>query len=275
MTTYAISPALWQGEAGSNGAERSPAGAYELKCPVGLEVAEALLDAAQLALTWDPHCGADSSCNSQGGGYGISSLYLDTADLSVFCRQPGYARKKFRIRRYGDAGEVFLEKKVKRRGVVRKQRTVVPLAELGRLDSRSDGGDGPATWFRERLIRRQLCPTVQIRYQRHALIGESSGGPIRLTVDRSLHWRIASDYLSWVGMGSWDGGNPSAASGELFEGMAIVEFKFCNELPPVFRQLMEQFRLTPQACSKYRRAVESSCLPTARKVGQGLLVFEE
>ena len=40
-------------------------------------------------------------------------MYCDTQALDVFHRTPGYRRRKYRVRRYDEAWDVHLERKVR------------------------------------------------------------------------------------------------------------------------------------------------------------------
>ena len=46
-----------------------------------------------------------------GDGYTTTSLYFETPGFDVYHRRGSYGRSKFRIRRYGEADIVFLERK--------------------------------------------------------------------------------------------------------------------------------------------------------------------
>ena len=70
-------------------------------------------------------------------------------------------------------------------------------------------------------------------------------GPIRLTIDRGLgccllnqsHFPCKSDYQS------------------IFEGECVVELKYREALPTVFREFIEKFKLMSQPVSKFRNAI--------------------
>ncbi|OWK47420.1 hypothetical protein FRUB_01119 [Fimbriiglobus ruber] len=57
---------------------------------------------------------------ARGNAYQTTSVYTDTPQFDVFARAEGYARDKFRARRYGIAGPVFIERKIKKGEKVRK-----------------------------------------------------------------------------------------------------------------------------------------------------------
>jgi hypothetical protein len=188
----------------------------------------------------DPHA---APCS--GGAYRVTSLYLDTAGLAVYHRRGSYGRAKYRVRRYDDATSVFLERKCKVEGRVRKRRTLVGAEELAYLAGDPPPADWPARWFSRRVGARGLVPTCLVSYGRVAHVGDGPRGPIRLTVDRDFLGRPASRF-----------GLPSVADGEaLFAGQAVVELKFRGAMPAPFKALVREHGLIPAAASKYRSAL--------------------
>src|SRR5947208_6777877 len=87
-----LSPAL------TNGAGQ----AFELKFLLPADRAAAVEEWARRWLTPDPH--------GQAGTYRVLSLYCDTPGLDVYHRAPGYRRRKYRLRRYGLAEVIHLER---------------------------------------------------------------------------------------------------------------------------------------------------------------------
>src|SRR5439155_22125195 len=106
-------------------ASDSDGAAYELKFLLDETRAQDVEAWAELRLALDPH-----SDPALGGASRTTSLYFDTPELDVYHRAPSYRRRKFRVRRYGSAPEVFLERKSKWGDRVAKPRTAVPAAEL-------------------------------------------------------------------------------------------------------------------------------------------------
>src|SRR5438552_3351346 len=88
--------------------------AFELKFQLTPAEAHAVKAWARQHLTPDPH--------GQDGTYRITSVYCDTPRIDVFHRTPGFRRSKFRVRRYDAAERVFLERKSKKKGRVKKRR---------------------------------------------------------------------------------------------------------------------------------------------------------
>ena len=84
---------------------------------------------------------------SLGDAYRISSLYLDTPALDVFCHRGSAARSKFRLRRYGDESAVYLERKRKKRDCVEKRRVPVLEAEMDSFKIQTHRRIGPVAGF--------------------------------------------------------------------------------------------------------------------------------
>ncbi len=216
--------------------------AYEVKFVVPASVAETVLTWARIYLVPDPH--ADGST---GDGYRVNSLYFDTARLDVYQRNGSYGKSKYRVRRYGQESWVFLERKLKSRGLVSKRRTRVPDQEICRLDGFVPEADWVGYWFGRRLQARQLQPICQITYERTARVGMTAVGPVRLTVDRDVR-AFRTGHYGVVESGSW---------APLLPGRCILELKFRLGMPSVFQSLLEQLSLTPQPVSKYRLSIQA------------------
>ena len=210
--------------------------ANELKFALNPETAAAVREWARTELIPDPHA-ADGE-----DGYRTTSLYFDTEDLDVFYRRKSNGRAKFRIRRYNNASVLFVERKLKRAGLVAKRRTEVSLDEIPRvLDA---DADWPGRWFARRLSHRQLRPVCQIEYRRTARLGMSSNGPLRLTIDRD----IVATPISSVAFTSQSGI-------EVLSGREVLELKYRVHVPSLFKRLIAEFNLEPRAISKYRMGV--------------------
>jgi len=218
--------------------------ASEVKFLVSPQLGEQVRQWARAHLQPDPYAGGET-----GDRYRISSLYFDTPEFDVFHRRGSFGRSKYRIRRYGDGEVVFLERKLKTRGLLTKRRSVIRLEELSRLsgEGRSDWLGG---WFQRRLVARNLGPVCQISYQRTARVAVTSFGPVRLTLDDSLTTSAANKIAF------------AATSGEsILADRIILELKFRVAMPVMFKNLVEEFALTPEPFSKYRYA--AACLGLA------------
>src|SRR5262245_25997000 len=66
--------------------------------------------------------------------YSTSSLYFETPQFDVFHRRGSFGRSKYRIRRYGLADAMFLERKFRTDRLLAKRRTAVPLTDFRCLE---------------------------------------------------------------------------------------------------------------------------------------------
>jgi hypothetical protein len=237
-----LSPSLRRREVG--------VAAYEVKFLVSEDVAAVIERQAAAGLSLDPH--ADPAL---GNAYRTTTLYCDTPLFDVFHRTGPGKNRKYRIRRYGSAPHVFLERKTKRGNEVSKRRVGIPLDDLGTLDVAGLDSNWPGDWFRRRLSRFTMRPICRVSYDRTAYLGGTAEGPLRLTFDRRLRGQVA------------DGWNlsPVEENGDLLNGSVIVEFKFQGSLPVVGKRLVEDLMLVPGPASKYRRFLNTTALHTLRE----------
>jgi hypothetical protein len=173
--------------------------------------------------------------------YATSSLYFETRAFDVFHRRGSFGKSKYRIRRYGDSPDMFLERKFRTERVLIKRRTVVPVAEFERLEGRVADPAWDGYWFHRRIAARGLRPLVQLSYVRTARLGMSGTGTVRMTIDLDLRVLPLPDRAFLPGTGL-----------PLLEGQNIVELKYSVALPAMFKELVEQFALRVQPVSKYR-----------------------
>jgi hypothetical protein len=229
------------------------AAAYELKFLVTETVATAAEEWAREHLELDPHALEDL-----GSSYRIQSIYLDTAELDVFHRTPGFRRRKYRLRRYGDENWVYLERKTKTGQRVRKRRQRIELADLPCLKSPEPNPDWVGNWFQRRVQRRRLQPRCLLDYRRTAFVGVNPEGPLRLTLDRHIRSAVTNGH-------DFQRTSPLLP---IASGQVVLELKFCIAMPALFKGLVEDLQLTPKGASKYRQAVEAWGLArSAREVG--------
>ena len=176
-----------------------------------------------------------------GDDYTTTSLYFETPQFDVYHRRGSYGRSKFRIRRYGTAEIVFLERKFRTHRLLAKRRTTVPLPEMDHLAAPEPRAGWPGFWFHRRVLLRRLEPLIQMSYDRTARVGMANAGPMRMTIDSNLRVLPMPDRAFIPGVGF-----------PLIEGHCIVELKYRVELPALFKELVETFRLAPSPVSKYR-----------------------
>lgn len=217
-------------------------GAFELKFLVEPSRAAAIREWARRNLDPDPYANPELV-----DGYGISSVYLDTPQLDIYHRNHLFKLRKYRLRRYGCEPILWLEQKKKRSGRVLKRRFSVddsrPVEHLLAHTDQNWEGD----WFRRRVSDLRLSPVTAVTYYRTARVGSSAAGPIRLTVDANI--RIAT-------ADGWQVHSCISDAAQVLPDRQIVELKFREFLPTVFRQLIQEFELLPTTFSKYRESVE-------------------
>ena len=209
--------------------------ASEIKFLVEPAMAADIRSWARANLIPDPH-----GSGPFGDEYDTASIYFDTRDFDVLQRNGSYGRAKYRIRRYSQGDVTFLERKLRRPRIVAKRRTQTTVADLDRLDDGSSA-DWAGTWFLRRLEARNLKPACQISYHRMARGVLDDGGPARLTLDESIRAHAVSGIRF-----SNDAGTAIA------ETRLVLELKYRDALPAVFKRLVAEFRLETQPASKYR-----------------------
>jgi VTC domain len=210
--------------------------AAEIKFLIDPRLAPRIREWARAHMQPDPH-----GTGPFGDEYQTTSLYFDTERYDVLYRRASFGRAKYRVRRYGNADRVFLERKLRKPGVLIKRRTAAPLAFLERLKDFDGRIDWPGGWFHQRLVLRRLGPVCQVSYQRTARTVPVGDGVARLTLDS--HLRVAAVSEAEF---------TSEPAVPFLERRLILELKYRHHLPALFRQLVEEFALAPEAASKYR-----------------------
>jgi hypothetical protein len=214
----------------------------EMKFLISPSCADAIRQWSRKHMSPDPYAGGLA-----GDEYRVTSLYLETEDFAVYERRGSFARSKYRVRRYGESEAIFLERKLKTRNRVGKIRSIVDLTEVNWLGQAETPKRWAGHWFHQREQVRGLRPVCQISYNRTARLALTDSGPIRLTVDQDLRAVPVRGFAF----------TDTSAGVALMPDQHILELKYKTELPGVFKALMQQFDLRPQASSKYRMAVEA------------------
>jgi hypothetical protein len=210
--------------------------ARELKFFVDGGVGSQIAEWARLRLPADRHANGPS-----GDQYQVTSVYFDTEHLDVFHGRGSYGRSKYRVRRYGDADVVFLERKLRKPQLLHKRRSTTPLDDVECLHQADSRADWSGRWFHRRLLVRGLAPACQLTYVRTARELQTVDGVVRLTLDNEIRVRPISSV-------AFD----EAPAMRVLEQKTVVEMKFRREVPAIFKELIETFALTPAAGSKYR-----------------------
>ncbi len=202
-----------------------PKGARELKFLVDEATAKALESRLADSMISDPH--------SMDEGYAVRSLYFDTPTMDVYHRRGAHAIHKLRIRQYGSLQSLFLERKSKRAGRVLKQRMEIPGNQIVPTLAGSE-------WFAEEIRKHSLAAVCLVGYDRKAWFAGDSD--MRVTIDQNLRGRIATTVDLDLG----------EAPLPVHSGKCVVEFKFLDHLPSLFKLWMSDFCLQPGGNSKYR-----------------------
>lgn len=224
--------------------------AYELKFLVDEAQAQEVEAWARGHLVLDPHGNP-----ALGGAYRTTSLYCDTPERDVYHRTRSYKRRKFRVRRYGECPEIFLERKSKWGDRVAKRRLIISEEELPLLAHPMSLVEWPGHWFHRHLMSRRLGPACRIAYQRTAYVGTCPESPLRLTLDRRIRGALTDEWS----VAPFEGGLP------LLTGQVILELKFRMALPTPFKELVAAQRLNPSSVSKYRRCLQAWGVPAQQR----------
>ncbi|MFO1003675.1 MAG: polyphosphate polymerase domain-containing protein [Planctomycetaceae bacterium] len=251
-----LSPSLLPGRTASNVA------AYELKCVISEDTAGRLGQLFSGALLPDPYAMA-----GENGYYSITTLSTDTPEWNCFYRVSGFAKRKYRIRRYGAESIVYLERKTRRGSRVCKQRNAVHLNDLNRLDlflpsrlrddsthcevcseESSGGGGWNGHQFHSEVSARRLSPVCLMTYHRQAWFGHSENGTIRWTLDR---------HLRGCKKDNWSLDTNAELQPVIGEGQVICEFKFRGSMPQIFKAAVAELHLEPGGFSKFRHCVSA------------------
>jgi hypothetical protein len=216
--------------------------AYEVKFELDELTAARVEQSFSSWMSLDPH--ADALLDHS---YRITSLYSDTPAFDVFHRVGPGRRSKFRVRRYGESQQVFLECKSKHDECVTKRRVAIAESELEWLTDERAPLDWNGSWYRSGLVSRLLRPVCQVSYLRRAYFGVTPEGRLRLTFDREVR---GCPTQVW----SFDQRSEELRLGK---GTVICEFKFRGAMPAPFKAAIEQFQMIPRGFSKYRTLVEA------------------
>lgn len=219
------------------GADAGLGTAFEMKYEIPMDQVPFIKAWAAKHLRPDPH--------GNEGSYSTSSIYLDTPGWDIFHKMAGFRGSKLRVRRYGDAPFVFLERKTKRGDRVRKRRSKIAPHDLAHLDAAEPPAGWDAEWFHRCMTRRNFEPKCRVGYRRTAWFGTAEGMPVRMTLDHDI---------VGVPVSRWDV-SPLTGGQPLLPGGALVELKFHLKIPDLFSQLLPSLPMKTARVSKYRRCV--------------------
>ena len=200
------------------------------------------------------HLAPDKHANSLSGeGYTVNSLYFDDEQLGTYHALGPEKPPKYRVRRYGDSDTLFLERKSKPEGKVRKHRTLIPTTELGYLTHEALSTEWEGHWFYHHLHHWHLRPICFVSYQRIARVGSIEGQFVRFTLDRELFCSPAEAV---------EIPRPLNGKGRKIDAI-IAEVKFEHTLPLPFAKVIMELGLEPVLISKYQKGVETCGLAPA------------
>lgn len=203
----------------------------------------------------------DRYCKLQPDGqYPISSLYLDSEQLTL-CRETIAGKKnrfKLRVRGYSDEPDSSRFFEIKRRinNVILKSRARVTDAEVATLIAgerprhQGDNKDERALKQFQLYIRSlNAKPMVNVRYMRQAFEGDSDNR-VRVTFDRQLYYKIT--HLSKVELNGtgWQ---------KIPMNFVILEIKFTANYPAWLSRMIKTFNFKQTAMSKYVASIKQSC----------------
>lgn len=228
--------------------------AYEWKFVVDEPTALRIEELLRESLTIDPH--AD---DRRGGAYLVTTVYFDTPQWEVLRGIGRHKLQKFRLRRYGEAADFFVERKAKRGKQVRKRRDAWQAGDVEAClpAPRADGANG--NWFARQLVRQGLRPICRVQYSRRAYFGAAAEGRVRLTFDRQLRGAPV------------DGWNLSTTRDDvpILVDRVICEFKFAGTMPTLFKRVIQELQLEATGFSKYRHGMRAfglgPALPTTTR----------
>lgn len=219
-----------------------------MKYRIAPELASAIQSWLPRHMEPDPY-GADGSAV-----YDVHSLYLDSADWSIYrdTRAGAYARFKLRARCYtfDPADPMFLEVKSRQGEAMWKTRARVSRATAADIFA----GRAPEEWagspgldaFLDQVDRRRAYPRAWVTYRRSAWLSKD-GGNVRVTFDDRIRCAPPTADLSepsrWWPL-------PEV------EGLVVLELKYSGSYPSWTADLIRKYGLERRSMSKYRHAVD-------------------
>ncbi|TFH16503.1 MAG: polyphosphate polymerase domain-containing protein [Lentisphaerales bacterium] len=217
-----------------------------------------------------PYCQPDPNCTGAPPEYVITTMQLDTHDLSLHHAKDreSWNRFKLRVRTYGtdNSSPIFAEIKRKLQGMVVKSRARVPrdkwCADLV-LDPKRKvdipfRSDKEAVAFLEFLrLTREIgaVPTVLIRYIRESYISVVDEYA-RVTFDRNLLYQPTNSWEFWGSDKAWKPIDTSLFQNKLqsFSGH-VMELKSLPNVPRWMIEMIRELDLVRTGHCKYSNAL--------------------
>ncbi|MFI2841210.1 VTC domain-containing protein [Mycolicibacterium neoaurum] len=236
---------------------------YEIKYLLDEMHIPALREALSARMSTDPF--------SPRGGYPVTSLYYDTADLRFYWEKiEGLRfRRKLRMRLYGNPAEctdetpVQVEIKQRVNRVTQKRRVSLPYGTALRwLDGRQEIDCEPhqRAFVHEvtALIGNlDLRPVVTTGYLREAFVGRDADLGLRVTIDHKVHGRDRDFHFA------------SGAENRFIipPKLAIVEIKANERVPYWVTDLAARSEMSVVRVSKYCQSVQAFDLAPRSTIG--------
>jgi hypothetical protein len=188
--------------------------------------------------------------------YPVHSLYLDSADMSIYQRtiNGDKNRYKLRVRYYDDrpSAPVFFEIKRRMNNIILKQRCGVKregldwvlaghLPDASQLISKDPRQVFAIQNFINLMMQDHARPKAHIFYMREAWISRHDNS-VRVTMDRNV--LCEQDFTSGLQVKTT---NPVVVFGK----EVILELKFTNRFPDWFGHLVQVFHLMQCGAAKY------------------------
>jgi SPX domain protein involved in polyphosphate accumulation len=225
---------------------------YEMKYLVPRELLADLRDELRQRMDVDSYAAA--------GGYGVWSVYYDTAALRFYWEKiEGLRfRRKIRIRHYGDRfgvtddTPVFVEIKQRVNRVTQKRRVRVPYRQARQLcdERRMIEYDGSGLGFLEEVLGLicglDLRPIGMTGYSREAYIGRDAEVGLRVTLDHRVRGRDRDFHF----------GSDSENRLIIPPRLAVLEVKANERVPYWLTDLTAKRNLSMVRVSKYCQSVE-------------------
>jgi hypothetical protein len=155
-----------------------------------------------------------------------------------------------------------LEQKSKMLSQLSKRRLEFDLQCMSQID-RALASDTFVTedednWFLSDVSQRSLTPACMVRYERLAFFLETQHNSLRLTIDSNLS--SAACYSTQFADQPWQSANfePFSKFDPLqfiLQDQLILELKFLDSIPSLFKRLLAEFQIEPIKFSKYRTAM--------------------
>ena len=193
------------------------------------------------------------------GEYPVTSMYLDSEDLTTFRSSLHGERNRYKLRIRGYEGgadkPVFTEVKQRVGRVIRKYRACLRREVLeGQHWAEPISGEFLTAYDNEReqenlMLFSELCarlraePKIGVRYMREAYVS-SLEEPVRITLDRDVAYAPIPE-------------NPSDLWGDATQWRSvdytpiILEIKFTDSYPSWVQRMIQRFELTRISLAKY------------------------